>query len=157
MKQIKLFSFILLAVFTFSSCKKGEVYDAEKQLAADELLIKEFISEHNIPAQRHQTGVYYQVITPGSGNFVYTANTQITAKYTLRLLNGDVIPQSTAPIQFSLGGVIPGWQIGIPLIQKGGKIRLIIPSPYAYQNSAQGNIPANSVLDFDVELVDVQN
>ncbi|HEY1025718.1 MAG TPA: FKBP-type peptidyl-prolyl cis-trans isomerase, partial [Sphingobacteriaceae bacterium] len=78
-------------------------------------------------------------------------------KYTLRLLNGQVIPQSTAPIQFMLGGVIPGWQIGIPLIQKAGRIRLIIPSPYAYQNSSQGNIPANSVLDFDVELVDVQN
>lgn len=157
MKLIKLFFFILLASALFASCKKGEVYDAEKQLAADELLIKDFITKNNIPAQRHQTGVYYQVLAPGAGNATFTANTQITAKYALRLLNGQVIPQSTAPIQFTLGGVIPGWQIGIPLIQKGGKIRLIIPSPYAYQNNAQGNIPANSVLDFDVELVDVQN
>ncbi|MNL47460.1 FKBP-type peptidyl-prolyl cis-trans isomerase FkpA precursor [compost metagenome] len=58
---------------------------------------------------------------------------------------------------FTLGGLIAGWQIGIPYIQKGGKIRLFIPSQYAYGNSAMPGIPANSVLDFNIELTEVVN
>jgi FKBP-type peptidyl-prolyl cis-trans isomerase FkpA len=149
--------FILLAGLMIVSCKKSPAYDAEKQLKVDEELIKTFISTNNISAQRHETGLYYQIITPGTGNITYSAGTKVTANYTLRLLNGTLIEQSSAPAQFLLGNVITGWQIGVPLIQKGGKIRLLIPSPYAYQNQAQGGIPANSVLDFDIELVDVQN
>jgi FKBP-type peptidyl-prolyl cis-trans isomerase FkpA len=147
----------LLIVAAFSGCKMDEGISQEEQLAADEVRIKEFITANNIPAERHQTGVYYQIIEPGTGSLVYTANTSITAKYTLRLLNGNTIPQPTEPIKFTLGGVIAGWQIGIPLIQKGGKIRLIVPSGYAYGRQGQNGIPSNSVLDFDIELVDAQN
>ena len=157
MKFIKLFLLVLLSGVVFTSCQKEPVYDADKQLATDEELIKSYLSTNNISAERHESGVYYQILEPGTGSIQYGANTKITAKYTLRLLNGPVIPQSTDPIEFSLGRVIPGWQIGIPLIQKGGRIRLFVPSPYAYQNSTQNGIPANSILDFDIELVDVQN
>ena len=155
MKLLKLFLLFVMAGAVIS-CKK-DAYDAEKQLKADEELIKAFVAKNNIPAQRHETGVYYHIVSSGTGNFKYSANTRVTVKYTLRLLDGSVIPQTTAPIEFTLGGVIPGWQIGVPLIQKGGKIRLLVPSPYAYRNSAQGGIPANSVLDFDIELIDAQN
>jgi FKBP-type peptidyl-prolyl cis-trans isomerase FkpA len=85
----------------------------------------------------------------------YTGSTNVKVTYTLSLLGGEVIPQPTEPITFALGGVIVGWQIGIPLIQKGGKIRLFIPSGYAYGPRSQGNIPANSILDFEIDLLDV--
>jgi FKBP-type peptidyl-prolyl cis-trans isomerase FkpA len=147
----------LLIVAAFSSCKMDKGISPEEQLAADEIRIKEFITTNSIPAVRHQTGVYYQIIAPGSGDLEYTANTLITAKYTLRLLNGNSIPQPTEPVEFKLGGVIPGWQIGIPLIQKGGKIRLIVPSGYAYGPQGRQGIPSNSTLDFDIELVDARN
>ena len=149
--------FCLLIVTAFSACKMDEGISPEEQLAADEIRIKEFITTNNIPALRHQTGVYYQILEPGSGNLEYSTNTMIKAKYTLRLLNGNTIPQSTEPVDFKLGGVIPGWQIGIPLIQKGGKIRLIVPSGYAYGRQGQNGIPSNSILDFDIELVDARN
>ena len=63
---------------------------------------------------------------------------------------------TTTPISFNLGGVIMGWQIGLSLLQKGGVIRLIIPSSLAYGCRDNGSIKANSILYFDVELVDVQ-
>lgn len=151
-----LFTFFII-IAGLAACKTDKGISAEEQLAADEIRIKDFISKNNIPAVRHQSGLYYQIIEPGSGTLVYNANTSITAKYTLRLLNGNTIPQSTDPIKFTLGGVILGWQIGIPLIQKGGKIRLLVPSPYAYGAQAQNGIPSNSILDFDVELVDATN
>jgi FKBP-type peptidyl-prolyl cis-trans isomerase FkpA len=151
-----LLAFLMLAT-ALGACKRDTGISAEEQLAADEVRIKEFITANNIPAVRHQSGLYYQIIEPGTGSLVYAANTLITAKYTLRLLNGSTIPQPAEPIQFNLGGVILGWQIGIPLIQKGGKIRLFVPSGYAYGPQSQNGIPANSILDFDVELVDAQN
>jgi len=76
----------------------------------------------------------------------------------------------------SLGRVISGWQIaflpkrikdrqgnmrnvgGLTTIglQKGAKIRFVLPSPYGYQNVAQGSIPANSPLDFYIEVLEVK-
>ncbi|WP_407429364.1 FKBP-type peptidyl-prolyl cis-trans isomerase [Arcticibacter sp.] len=140
-----------------SSCSKVEHYDWEKQMVIDEQLIKDFIKEKNLDAQRSPNGVYYVIEEPGEGNVKYAANTTVKAKYEGRLLNGKVFDSSTTGINFPLGNVIPGWQEGIQLIQKGGKIRLLIPSPLAYQNRSQGIIPANAVLDFDVELLDVIN
>jgi FKBP-type peptidyl-prolyl cis-trans isomerase FkpA len=60
---------------------------------------------------------------------------------------------------FTLGNVIKGWQLGIPLIKKGGIIRLLIPSRYAYgpYEQTQIGLPKNAVLDFDIELYNITN
>ena len=155
-KNILLFSFMML--FAFSSCMKKDNFDPEQQAIQDEAAIVKFLTDNNIAAVRHSSGVYYQVIQPGSGNITYTANTTVTANYTGRFLSGTVFDKNTTqPISFKLGGVIVGWQIGIPLIQKGGKIKLFIPSGYGYGRNGSDPIPGNAVLDFDIELVDVQN
>jgi FKBP-type peptidyl-prolyl cis-trans isomerase FkpA len=158
---------LLLFVVTLGlgSCLKSgnDPYkDAQDQLAKDEVVIKKFIVDNNIPALRHESGVYYQIIDQGSGNYDYLSKSPtITAKYKGRLLNGTVFDSSDSS-KFPLSGVIAGWKIGIPLIQKGGKIRLIIPSGYAYGTNAEkdnnGNtvIPSNSILDFNIELLDVK-
>lgn len=156
MKKVK----VLLLLFVFSTvlingCKKSDPYDANAQLAKDEELIKNYLTTNNITATRHETGVYYIVSEPGSGDVVYTTNTSIKVNYKLRLLGGQVIEQSTEPYSNLLGNLIMGWQIGISQIQKGGKMRLFVPSGYAYGPQATNKVPANSILDFDIELVDV--
>ena len=151
MKQL-LFSLLLLLVGV-SSCQK-DTYDAAKQAAIDEQAIKDFISSNNIQgAVRHSSGLYYVISAPGTGSVTYSGSTSVKAKYAGRLLSGQIFDSSSTGINFTLGQVIQGWQIGIPLIQKGGKIRLLIPSTLAYGNTATGAIPPNSVLDFDVELL----
>lgn len=150
---------LLTSVVGLSSCIKeqGDPFEEAKvQLAKDEEIIKKFITDNNIQALRHESGVYYQIIKPGTGNITYTGNTRVTVNYVGKFLSGTGFDQSAAPVSFNLGGVIVGWQIGVPLIQKGGKIRLIIPSGYAYGVNARQGIPANSILDFDIELIDVQ-
>jgi len=121
----------LVLLISFAGCKRSDSYDAEKQLQIDEQLIKDFIAKNSITAERHKSGVYYVITQPGSGNITYYSTTKVKVKYTGRLLNGTVFDQNDG-IEFQLGGVITGWQIGVPLIQKGGKIRLLIPSGYAY-------------------------
>lgn len=157
MKINKLLILSFILTLTLGSCMKSDDYDPAKQTELDDALIVKFISDNKLTAIKHSSGVYYQILSSGSGTKTYTASTQVTAKYTGRLLDGTVFDQTTSQaLSFPLGNVIVGWQIGVPLIQKGGKIRLLIPSTYAYGRSAAGKIPANSVLDFDIELVDVQ-
>lgn len=153
MNKIK-YLFLLVGVAgCFAACSKKDNFDADAQFRADTTAIRKFITENNIPALKDKSGVFYQVIAPGTGSVTYTASTSITADYEGRLLSGSVFDSSKGtPITFALGGVITGWQIGIPYIQNGGKIRMIIPSGYAYGNSSVGSIPANSVLDFTVTL-----
>jgi FKBP-type peptidyl-prolyl cis-trans isomerase FkpA len=63
---------------------------------------------------------------------------------------------------FVLGTLIDGWKIGVPLIKKGGQIRLYIPPSLGYGSSDvrdnQGRviIPGNSILIFDITLIDLQ-
>lgn len=151
----KFLGFAVTLLLIIGGCKKSEPYDFEKQLAIDEEIIKKFIADNNLTPQRDTSGIYYIISAPGTGSVKYTANTRVTVKYKLRLLNGTEIPQTSEPISFTLGGVIPGWQIGITKIQPGGKIRLLIPSGYAYRDQPNNSIPSNSVLDFDIELLGV--
>jgi len=145
-----------------AACNKNEAfetYDPAPQFTIDTTAIRAFIKANNIQAVKDQSGVFYQIIEPGTGSISYTSNTKVTADYEGRLLNGTVFDSSKGnPITFTLGGIIAGWQIGIPKIQKGGKIRLIIPSYYGYGNVAQGtSIPANAILDFNITLTEVSN
>lgn len=160
LQQMKKAKYLLLLVGVagcFAACSKKDTFDADAQFRADTTAIRKFIIANNIPALKDKSGVFYQIIAPGTGSVTYTASTSITADYEGRLLSGSVFDSSKGtPITFTLGGVITGWQIGIPYIQNGGKIRMIIPSGYAYGNSAVGTIPANSVLDFTVTLSGVK-
>ena len=150
---------LLTSMVGLSSCMKEPAdpfAEANAQLVKDEEIIKNFIADNNIPALRHESGLYYQILKPGVGTVVFNANTRVTVNYNGKFLSGTGFDQSTQPVTFPLGGVIVGWQIGVPLIQKGGKIRLIIPSGYAYGVRGSGSVPANSILDFDIELIEVQ-
>lgn len=94
---------------------------------------------------------------PGSGEEV-KAGASITAHYTGALVKDGTIFQSSKdmgrPLTFGLGQVIAGWTQGVPGMKVGGTRRLVIPAAMAYGSSSPSpNIPANSDLVFDIELV----
>jgi peptidylprolyl isomerase len=96
-------------------------------------------------------------ITEGTGELV-PENATITAHYTGALCKDGTIFQSShdfgKPITFGLNQVIKGWTQGVPGMRVGGTRRLIIPSALAYGSvRAAANIPPNSDLVFDIELV----
>ncbi len=161
MKKFRSVILLVCVATGLTACKKGthENFDFAAQFTADTTSIRDFIVKNKIPALKHESGVFYQIIAPGTGSFEYGQNTTVTANYTGRLLGDTASFETTAgkaPVPFTLGGVIAGWQIGVPLVQKGGSIRLFIPSYYGYGNRNTGRIPANSVLDFDIEVVDLK-
>ena len=74
------------------------------------------------------------------------------------LITGTVFDQTAADKTFTyaLTGLIKGWQIGIPLMKKGGKATFYVPSELGYGGNDMGVIPPNSILIFDIELIDVK-
>lgn len=121
----------------------------------EEPQILAYAKADSLQVTKHSSGIYYQIINPGSGE-APSSNSTISVIYTGALLNGIIFDKETNPVSTNLGAVIEGWQIGIPLIKKGGRIKLIIPSAYGYGCNGKGTIPPNSVLFFDVSLVNVQ-
>jgi FKBP-type peptidyl-prolyl cis-trans isomerase FkpA len=128
----------------------------EEQLEKDIEKIKDYLSEKNLTATQTASGLHYIINTPGSGGSP-TINSKVTVKYTGMLLDGTVFDQTGSQnATFPLANLIQGWQEGIPLLQKGGKGTFLIPSALGYGNEDVGDIPACSVLVFDIELVNFQ-
>ena len=99
-------------------------------------------------------------VEEGSGDTVSEGAT-IEAHYTGALVSNGVIFQSShdfgEAITFGLNQVIEGWTKGVPGMKVGGKRRLIIPAAQAYGSSSPSpNIPPNSDLVFDIELVSIK-
>ncbi|MBE7170379.1 MAG: FKBP-type peptidyl-prolyl cis-trans isomerase [Williamsia sp.] len=152
--------FICIASLFFSACLKnnrsGCDYDACSLVAPDSEVqqVQAYVTANNITAVKHCSGLYYQIQAEGSGAETTPCST-VTINYKGYLTNGAVFDQTTAPVSFSLIDLIQGWKKGLPLIKKGGKIKLIIPPSLAYGSTPRTGIPANSVLVFDIELLGV--
>ena len=138
------------------SCSKNDAC-RDKTVQTEQAAILAYASANNITGQLHSTGIYYQVTNPGSGT-TPTPYNKVFVTYTGKRMDGTVFDsQSNSTLTgWTLGGLIQGWQIGLQLIQKGGSIKLIIPSSLAYGCQGVTGIDGNSILYFDVTLVDVQ-
>lgn len=147
---------------------------AKAQVAIDAKIIEDYLIENNIEAQSTPEGLYYVISQEGNGEMPSVGD-RVHVAYTGTLLDGTLFDSSVEadakaggtyqsgrtyePYAFPLGKgqVIKGWDIGIALLSKGAKATLYIPSGLAYGSRQSGAvIKPNSVLKFDVELVDIE-
>tara|TARA_B110000879_G_C10920950_1_gene412085 strand:- start:4 stop:390 length:387 start_codon:yes stop_codon:yes gene_type:complete len=121
----------------------------------DEDIILQYINDNNLNAEPTGSGLYYVLNSNGNGDFP-NINSIVTVAYKGTLIDGTIFDQSDATgATFPLSNVIQGWQEGIPLFSEGGSGILLIPSALGYGNQLIGSIPANSVLIFEVTLLNV--
>lgn len=106
--------------------------------------------------QTAESGLRYQIINEGTADRADDADL-VDVIYSGRLTNGTVFDDSDgSSVRFRVSDVIDGFSEGLKLVGEGGEIILYIPPDLAYQDSARGNIiPANGLLIFDVEIVDI--
>ncbi len=102
-------------------------------------------------------GIYYQIINQGAGS-TPNLNSTVTVTYTTSTLDGTLIEdKSTTPVTVPLNQFIEGWRIAIPYLQKGGHMKMVVPSSLAYGcTGIPGTIPPNTPLYFDIVLVNVE-
>ncbi len=128
------------------------IVEAEKE--TNEIL--KYIAAGKLDTTGSFKGIYYKFLKEGSGAFV-DLNDTLVVTYKGQLLNGYVFDETKEePASFHLKRLIKGWQIGLPFSRQGGKIRLIIPSSFAYSIRNLGIIPPNSILIFDIEVLDIK-
>ena len=137
------------SLLMFSSCGKD---DPEKIAKKDREKILKYLADNDLEAIEHDSGLFYIIQNEGSGSNP-TRTSYINITYTGTLLNGKVFDVGYEYRTYLYNTVL-GWQIGIPLFKRGGKGMLFIPSGMAYGEYPRMGIPANSVLVFEIELID---
>lgn len=123
--------------------KKGAEY-LEKNKSADGIKVT-------------ASGLQYKVEKEGDGKTPTKTDT-VKAHYKGTLIDGTQFDSSYdrgQPAEFPVQGVIPGWSEALQLMKVGAKYKLFVPPELAYGASGRPGIPANSVLVFEVELLDI--
>ncbi|HLU89886.1 MAG TPA: FKBP-type peptidyl-prolyl cis-trans isomerase [Cyclobacteriaceae bacterium] len=172
--------FLILSI-AFSSCDSqpnfgGPIYDEAGNLALDRVKIENYLLEADYDSLyriHDPSGVVVIVQEEGNGSRPKTNNT-VYINYVGKLLDGTVFDTNLEAVakqhgifdeeqayrifSFPLassaqGGPIPGFNIGFSRLRSGSKAVLIIPSPYAYRDRESEDIPANSVLVFEVDFL----
>ncbi|TNH05122.1 FKBP-type peptidyl-prolyl cis-trans isomerase [Testudinibacter sp. TR-2022] len=137
---------------------KQEAQDAKDNADKGAEFRKEYAKKDGVKSTK--SGLLYRVEAGGAaGDSKVEPTDTVKVHYQGKLINGEEFDSSYKrgePIEFQLNQLIPGWIEGIPLINKGGKIELVIPPELGYGEHATGNIPPNSTLIFNIELLDVK-
>jgi FKBP-type peptidyl-prolyl cis-trans isomerase FkpA len=146
--------------------KKFAEAQAGKQKGIDEKLLTDYFKKKGIKATKTASGLYYTISKKGTGPLA-TAGQVLSVNYTGTLLNGKAFDSNVDtsfkhPEPFKVpigkGNVIKGWDEGFLLFNKGTKAVLYIPSTLAYGSQDRSpQIPANSILIFEVELLDIED
>lgn len=155
---MKKLSFVLLIGSLFVNCSKKCDYDACAVVAPSSEIaaVQSYLSSNNITATQHCSGVFYVVDNPGSGKQPNGCST-VSVNYEGKLTNGSVFDQTNGnPAVFDMSGLIRGFTNGTLQIKKGGKVRVYVPPSLGYGSQARPGIPANSILIFTIDLIDVQ-
>lgn len=139
----------------------NKIQELQKRLAAKKLKENEVFLAENGKKEGIKTtasGIQYEVLKSGSGTVSPTANNKVKTHYHGTLIDGKVFDSSVdrgKPIDFPVTGVIQGWQEILKMMKVGDKWRVYIPPHLAYGSRPQGKIPANSILIFEMELLEI--
>jgi len=128
---------------------------AQASIQKDDKIISDYLSSHNIKAEKSEWGIYIERLAPGQGpkpNFGQFSNVHYIGKH----LSGEVFDQGTMPVQIGVSQVVLGFMEGVSQLSKGEKARVYIPSALAY--GSQGSPPTiqpNEPLIFELEVLDI--
>lgn len=135
-----------------------EQAEAEANLRSGEAWLMENGKKAGV--QTTASGLQYEVLQMGTGAKP-TATDMVTVHYKGTLIDGTTEFDSSyrhgQPAKFNIGNVIPGWSEALSMMPAGSRWKLFVPSNLAYGNSRGpgGDLPPNSVLLFEVELLEV--
>lgn len=132
--------------------------DSLQQREKEITTIQKAIAAGKTDAKNNEQGIYYTMLKEGTGRQVSIDDTVVVHYKGYLFSDGTVFDQTKEkPASFPLKRLIRGWQIGVPLCKVGGKIKLVIPSDLAYSiRTRSAKIPPNSILVFEIEVVDAK-
>ena len=139
---------------------QNEMAVKQQQQASDNLAAASAFLAENTLKQGVTTlpdSLQYEVITEGTGVMPETTDT-VRVHYHGTLLDGTVFDSSVErgePVQLAVSGVIRGWTEVLLLMKTGAKWKAYIPPALAYGAPGRPGIPPNSLLIFEIELLEI--
>lgn len=134
--------------------------EAMKRLEEEPQRISEFVKNHDVRVEPTSSGLYYLEIQRGTGDLVENGDL-VSIHYNLYNLDDKLIETSYGgePLQFVYGDgeMVPGIEEAVSYMRRGGKATIIVPSRIGFGGVAiDDDLPANSTVVFDIDLVDIQ-
>lgn len=146
---------------------------SKQRIEAEKEVIRQHLADNGLEAIESPEGIFQVVTVEGDGPKPQTGQ-QASVRYTCRLLDGTLIDTNREevakeggsysatgnykPFTFTVGNdaVIPGWHKAVPLINKGGRATLFFPSFLGYGRRGKPPVRPNTILVFDIEVVDIK-
>ena len=131
---------------------------SEKELEQFDAEIKAYIEENNLKMESLENGLYYSILEEGEGDEYIQFTDKVTFIYKGYFLDGEMFQEVTSddPLKFRVSQLIAGWQDALSLLKNGGEIKLIIPPQLGYGAKNTGVIPPNSILVYELEVLEVK-
>jgi FKBP-type peptidyl-prolyl cis-trans isomerase len=131
---------------------------SEKDLAQFDSKIEKYVKKSKIPYQRTETGLFLYIENEGEGDEFIKFTDRVTFSYVGKLMNGRIFDKKTKdnPVTYETRVLIEGWKEAFAYLKKGGKAKLVVPPQLGYGDEKLSDIPQNSILFFDVEILDVE-
>jgi FKBP-type peptidyl-prolyl cis-trans isomerase FkpA len=146
----------LLPLFVLSlllnSC--GATYSEEDKLQFNQT-IKKYLQKKGVPCEQSDSGLFYHIEREGEGEYLRFQDV-VSFKYKGYFLDGNIFDESKAPVQFKVSQLIGGWKETMLMLKPGGKAFIVVPPQLGYGDKSLADIPPNSVLVFELEVLEVK-
>jgi len=147
-------SFLICSLIVLAAgCK---TYSEDDKTSFDQK-IESYIKKKGWHLEKSESGLYFEQLQEGTGDEPVKFTSEVQVSYKGTLLNGKVFDQTEPgkPLRSELKGLIMAFREGLLGQRKGAKIRIIAPPQLGYGDMQLDKIPENSILIFEMELIEV--
>jgi FKBP-type peptidyl-prolyl cis-trans isomerase len=155
--RLKIVNFLLILSMLLNAACVDLESDEEKRFEQQQATIQKYVTDKGLNAQKDASGVFFVNTQEGTGKALRVDSAEtVVFKYRGYLLDGSEFATTeagkldTVPLRI----LLPGLQLAFSKMKKGGKATVIIPSDLAFGSNTSQGLPANSIVAFDLELVD---
>jgi FKBP-type peptidyl-prolyl cis-trans isomerase FkpA len=131
---------------------------SERDLDSFDQKIQAYLDSTGIAMERTENGLYYSILEGGHGDKFVGYKDQVTFSYKGSFLTGNTfqVIGKEEPLEYKVNQLIIGWQDALMMLKEGGKIHIIIPPQLGYATQKSDVIPANTVLEYELEVLEVK-
>lgn len=150
MKKINSLLLIGIALFMFSC---GSYSEDEK--SEFDVRIEKYLAAKKIKCTKSESGLYYKIIEEGEGDLIQFKD-NVSFTYRGEFLDGKVFDEQDTAVTANVTEQIAAWKEIMLQVKKGAKVFMVVPPHLGYGPYEIPAIPSNSILVFNLEIVDVK-
>ena len=127
-----------------------KTYNEEEKQSFDGK-IKTYLEKKGINCLRSDSGLYYTILEPGEGKNIQFEDI-VSFSYTGSFINGQKFDQQKKPVEFAVKNLIGAWKEIMLELKSGAKVFLVAPPQLGYGEHELDDIPANSILVYEITV-----